>query len=82
MPRTDFMACVPNFVVAYIIPFKSIVTMATVRLEKAGETSILFQVRQSILRAHRLVVSNLDLETKGSRSTKAFVKRLEVEVRR
>ena len=49
------------------------------RLEK---TSILFQVRYSILRAHRLVVSDLGLETKGSHPAKVFVRRLEVAVRR
>ena len=42
---TNFMACVPNFVVAYIVPFKSIPTMATMWLEKAEKMPIIFQAR-------------------------------------
>ena len=64
---TNFMACVPNFVVEYIFPFKAIATMATIWLGRLKKTSILFQVRYCILRAHSLVFSNLRAEIKGSR---------------
>ena len=80
---TNCMACVPNFVIPYIAPFKFIATMATLWLEKAKKKSILFQVRYCILGAHNLVVSDLRLQTKGSLPVNVLVsvKQMEKVVR-